>query len=162
VLLEATDGAVTVTDHPVLEQIEAQTRRAVLDLRAAGITDPQQVRAKMIPQLRAQRRRRNCTDGYGVLAAEQGCIPLMHVDRIPADSLRRVLLVSDGYYRLVDHYSAMTDSELVRRTHTDGAEALLKELRVIEAADPLAATYPRLKIRDDATALLIGVSGGGA
>jgi hypothetical protein len=37
---------------------------------------------------------------------------------------------------------------------------LLQQLRAIEAADPLAASYPRLKIRDDATALLIGITGG--
>ena len=160
VLLEGAGGAVTVMEHPVLEQIEAETRRAILDLRSAGITDPQQVRAKMIPQLRAQRRRRNRPDGYGVLAAEHSCMPMMHVDRMPATNLRRVLLASDGYYRLVDHYNAMTDADLIRRTQADGAAALLQQLRAIEAADPRAASYPRLKIRDDATALLIGISGG--
>jgi hypothetical protein len=159
VLLEGADSAVTVMEHPVLEQIEAETRRAILDLRSAGITDPQQVRAKMIPQLRAQRRRRNRPDGYGVLAAEHRCMPMMHVDRMPAANLRRVLLASDGYYRLVDHYTAMTDADLIRRTQADGAAALLQQLRAIEAADPHAARYPRLKIRDDATALLIGISG---
>jgi hypothetical protein len=83
----------------------------------------------------------------------------MHVDRMPAANLRRVLLASDGYYRLVDHYTAMTDADLIRRTQADGAAALLQQLRAIEAADPHAARYPRLKIRDDATALLIGISG---
>lgn len=157
VLLEAVDGTVTVMDHPVLEQIEAETKRAVLDLRAAGIVDPQQIRDRMIPQLRAQRRRRNCTDGYGVLAAEQSCVSMLHVDRMPGRALRSVLLASDGYYRLVDHYGAMSDTELVRQTRAQGADALLKQLRAIEAADPLAAAHPRLKICDDATALLIGV-----
>jgi len=69
-----------------------------------------------------------------------------------------VLLASDGYYRLVDHYRAMNDTELVRQTCACGADTLLKQLRAIEADDPLAMTYPRLKIRDDATALLIGMS----
>ncbi len=162
VLLEAGDGTVKVLEHPVLEQIEVETRRAILDLRAAGITEPHQIIDKMIPMLRAQRRRRNCTDGYGVLAAEQSCIPMMQVDRIPAETLRSVLLASDGYYRLVDHYGAMSDTELVHRTREHGADALLEQLRAIEAADPLAATYPRLKMRDDATALLIGLGDRGA
>ena len=86
-------------------------------------------------------------------------MPMMHVDRMPAANLRRVLLASDGYYRLVDHYNAMTDAGLIRCTQADGAAALLQELRAIEAADPLATTYPRLKICDDATALLIAVGG---
>ena len=158
VLLESIDGIVSTIEHPVLEQIEGQTKRAVLDLRAAGITDPQRIFQTLKPMLRAQRRRRNRADGYGVLAGEQSCIAMMHVDRIPARALRRVLLASDGYYRLVDHYRAMNDTELVRQTCVHGADTLLKQLRAIEADDPLAMTYPRLKIRDDATALLIGIS----
>jgi hypothetical protein len=45
----------------------------------------------------------------------------------------------------------------VRETERQGTDALLKQLRAIEAADPQGARYPRLKIRDDATALLIGL-----
>ena len=36
VLVEAADGAVTVLDHPVLAAIEAETRAALLALRATG------------------------------------------------------------------------------------------------------------------------------
>ena len=157
VLLEASDGAVTVMDHPVLAAIEAETRSALLALRARGVTDPKQVFVAMMPRLRAERLRRNLPDGYGVLAAERSCLPMIHIDRIPARALRRMLLVSDGYYRLVDHYNAASDAELVRRTDELGADAMLKRLRAIEAADPLGTRYPRLKIADDATALLIGV-----
>ena len=157
VLLEAADGTVTVMDHPVLAAIEAETRGALLALRAQGITDPKQAFAAMLPQLRAQRLRRNLPDGYGVLAAERSCVPMIHLDRIPARTLRRILLVSDGYYRLVDHYGAASDAELVHRTVELGADAMLQQLRVIETADPMATQYPRLKIADDATALLIAV-----
>ena len=157
VLLEATDGAVMVMDHPVLAAIEAETRDALLALRAQGITEPKQAFAAMVPRLRAERLRRNVPDGYGVLAAERSCVAMIHVDRMPPRALRRILLASDGYYRLVDHYGAVTDAELVRRTEELGADAMLRQLRAIEAADPLATRYPRLKIADDATALLIGI-----
>ena len=157
VLLEAADGTVSVMDHPVLATIEAETRDALLALRAQGIMDPKQAFAALLPQLRTQRLRRNLSDGYGVLAAERSCVPMIHLDRMPARMLQRILLASDGYYRLVDHYGAASDAELVRRTADLGADALLAQLRAIEAADPLAVTYPRLKISDDATALLIAV-----
>lgn len=157
VLQEASDGAVTAMDHPVLAAIEAETRDALLALRAQGVTDPKLAFAAMMPRLRAQRRRRNLPDGYGVLAAERSCIPMLHVDRMPARALRRILLASDGFYRLVDHYGAASDAELVRRTAELGAEAMLRQLRAIEAVDPLSVRYPRLKIADDATALLLAV-----
>ena len=158
VLLETTDGAVTVMDHPVLAAMEAESRAALLALRAQGITDPKQAVAAMMPRLRAQRLRRNLPDGYGVLAAEQRCVAMLHVNRMPALNVRRILLASDGFYRLVDHYNAASDAELVRRTGELGADAMLQQLRAIEAADPLARQHPRLKIADDATALLIGVN----
>jgi hypothetical protein len=157
VLLEAIDGAVRVLEHPVLDQIQKATQRAVLDLRTAGIIDPTEIFVRLLPLLRAQRQRRNRPDGYGVLAPEQSCVSMLHLDRVLLSTLRCVLLASDGYYRLVDHYHAMNDKELVRHTRDQGADALLKELRAIEANDPLTATYPRLKIRDDATALLLGI-----
>src|SRR5262245_26941912 len=108
VLLEATGGAVTVMEHPVLERIEADTRHAIRELRAAGIADPKEIFVRLMPMLRAQRARRNRPDGYGVLAAEGACVSMLQVDRVPASALRCVLLASDGYYRLVDHYSAVT------------------------------------------------------
>ena len=83
---------------------------------------------------------------------------MLHVNRMPALNVRRILLASDGFYRLVDHYNAASDAELVRRTGELGADAMLQQLRAIEAADPLARQHPRLKIADDATALLIGVN----
>jgi len=159
VLLEPRNGVVTVLDHPVLQRIEAETKQAVIDLRAAGVTDPKEIRRQMMPALRAQRRRRNRTDGYGVLAAEQSCLSMIALDRLPARTVQRVLLMTDGYYRLVDHYHAVSDTELVRETDRQGADVLIKKLREIEAGDPLGIQYPRLKISDDATSVLMGLGG---
>jgi hypothetical protein len=82
---------------------------------------------------------------------------MITVDRFPVHMLRRLLLTSDGYYRLVDHYHAVSDTELVWETDRQGADALIRKLREIEADDPLGAQYPSLKVSDDATAVLIGL-----
>jgi hypothetical protein len=156
VLLESEEGAVRVLDSPVLQRIEAETKRAILDLWAAGITDLAEIRERMMPMLRAQRHRRNQVDGYGVLAAEENCLSKIEIDRLPVRVCRRVLLVSDGYYRLVDHYNAMSDTQLMQETERMGADALLKRLRAIEDGDARSALYPRLKMSDDATVVLLG------
>lgn len=157
VLLESEEGAVRVLDSPVLQRIEAETKRAILDLREAGITGLAEIRERMMPMLRAQRHRRNQLDGYGVLAAEENCLSKIEIDRLPVRICRRVLLVSDGYYRLVDHYNAMSDTQLIQETERMGADALLKRLRAIEDGDARSALYPRLKMSDDATAVLLGI-----
>ncbi|HET6621687.1 MAG TPA: protein phosphatase 2C domain-containing protein [Dongiaceae bacterium] len=157
VLLESEEGAVRVLDSPALQRIEAETKRAILGLWAAGIADPAEIRERMMPMLRAQRHRRNQFDGYGVLAAEENCLSKIEIDRLPARACRRVLLASDGYYRLVDHYNAVSDTQLMRETERIGADALLKRLRAIEGGDARGDLYPRLKMSDDATAVLLGI-----
>lgn len=159
VLLEWMDGHVQLLDDPALAAIEADLKARILHLRTKGIADPAAILGAMMPALRNIRRRRNIAGGYGVLTADQSCLDLLQVDRFPADDLRSILLVSDGYYRLVDVYGAMSDAELLRRTIESGAEKMLAELRAIEAADPHGALHPRLKMADDATALLLRRAG---
>ncbi len=155
VLLEWTDGHVQLLDDPALTAIEADLKSRVLHLRARGAADPAATLREMMPVLRDARRRRNIAGGYGVLTADAACLDLLQVDRFPADDLRSILLVSDGYYRLVDVYGAMPNADLLRCTAESGAEKMLAELRAIEAADPQGALHPRLKMADDATALLL-------
>lgn len=155
VLLERTDGSIDLLDDPVLCEIEADTKARIVAMRTQGISDDTVIRHRMMPALRAQRARRNIPGGYGVLAAEKSCRAMLQVDRFPAASLRSILLASDGYYRLVDVYGAMSDADLIRGTAERGAETLLAELRAIEAADPTGAIHPRLKMADDATVLLL-------
>lgn len=155
VLLETAGGDVRVLDDPVLSVIEADIKARIMAMRSQGIADATAILAQMMPFLREVRRRRNLAGGYGVLAADRACLDLLQVDRFPAGELRHILLASDGYYRLVDIYGAMSDVELVRRTAQSGAERMLAELRAIEAKDAQGALHPRLKMADDATALLL-------
>lgn len=154
-LAEGHDGTVQVSEHPVLEEIEARIKREMRDLRASGVAALADVQKRMLPGLHAQRRKRNIPGGYGVLSPDQACVPMLHLHRLPAAGIRRLLLVSDGYYRLVDHYEAMTDAELIGHTASPGPEELIRQVRAIEAADPEAVRFPRFKLSDDATALLL-------
>lgn len=155
VLLEHNDGRVQLLDDAVLNDIEAGLQAEVLAMRDLGITGAAVILHEMKPSLRAVRERRNKPGGYGVLAADPACLDLLQLDSFPADGLRSILMVSDGYYRLVDIYGAMTDTDLLHRTAASGAETMLAELRAIEAADPRGERHPRLKMADDATALLL-------
>lgn len=155
ILLERTDSAIQLLDDLVLGEIEAALKVKIIAMRSLGISDDTIIRHEMMPDLRAVRQRRNIIGGYGVLAADRACLPLLQVDRFPAIALKHVLMMSDGYYRLVDVYGALSDRHLLHRTAAEGADALLQELRSIEARDPTGATHPRLKMADDATALLL-------
>ncbi len=86
-----------------------------------GSRTRKQILRTMMPQLRAQRRRRNIArwvwrPGSGA----ELCADDPRGSHCRRGSLRRVLLASDGYYRLVDHYDARNDAELVRDTERNG------------------------------------------
>lgn len=155
VLLERRDGSIHLLDDPVLGDIENGLKTQILDLRAGGVCDEAAIRAAMMPALRELRLRRNRSGGYGVLAAEEACLAMLQVDRFALDDLNRVLLVSDGYYRLVDVYGSHSDRDLLQQTAARGPQNMLTALRAIEAADSQGERHPRLKLADDATAVLL-------
>jgi hypothetical protein len=157
VLVERRNGCVEVLRNSALERLEAHILRAIIELRNDGMDDLAQIQARMLPALREQRTGRNHAGGYGVLAPEQECLDMLRIERVPAAAVHRILLASDGYYRMVDVYGSLRDAELIQRTEDHGAEAVLEKLRAIEEADPNGARYPRLKRSDDATAVLLKV-----
>jgi protein phosphatase 2C-like protein len=162
VLVERQHGFIDVLRNAALERLESKVKQAMVELRINGLEDLAEIQSRLLPALRAERLKRNHASGYGVLAPEPECLEMLRIERVPAAAVRRILLVSDGFYRLVDVYGALRDAELIQRTEDQGADGLLAELRAIEAADPNGARYPRLKPGDDATAVLLRVTDAGA
>ncbi|MBI2257064.1 MAG: protein phosphatase 2C domain-containing protein [Proteobacteria bacterium] len=155
VLIERHDGTIVVLDDPVLTAMEAELKARILELRARGIADAAAIYREMMPLLRKFRLRCNRPDGYGVLSADPACLEFLHIDRLPGQDIRRLLLLSDGYYRLVDIYGNNSDQSLMHETVAHGPDEMLNRLRAIEAGDPTGNRHPRLKLADDATALLL-------
>lgn len=66
-----------------------------------------------------------------------------------------VLLASDGFMRLVDVLKRYDEAGLMQAVVSDGAAALVDELRRLESGDPRTERFNRVKIHDDATALVV-------
>ena len=75
---------------------------------------------------------------------------------LPAFGGQTALLVSDGFYRLVNLFGAFDDRGLLAAAKQHGLKALLKNLRELEVRHS-TAEYPRFKPHDDASACLIEV-----
>jgi hypothetical protein len=74
-----------------------------------------------------------------------------------AADLRHALIMSDGLYRLVDVFCVADDRGLLKRALKDGLKRLCLEVRELELEDARCSTYPRIKICDDASAILLRV-----
>jgi hypothetical protein len=67
-----------------------------------------------------------------------------------------ILLASDGFSALVDLYGVMDAQGLMEAAVTSGLEPLARKAREIETqVDPDGRLYPRFKVSDDTTALLL-------
>ena len=74
----------------------------------------------------------------------------------PCDEGTVILLASDGFSALVDLYRAMDAAELMEAALSSGLEPLARKARDIETqVDPDGKLYPRFKLSDDTTAILL-------
>jgi hypothetical protein len=122
-------------------------------LRSEGMSDIKQISQKLQPELFANRRRRNRPGGYGVIEADRAC--LAFVEHMPLADPTSALMASDGFFRLVDHYDAASEQELLARAGRGEVADLYARLREIEGSDPTCEKFPRFKPADDASAIAL-------
>jgi hypothetical protein len=106
---------------------------------------------------RALRRARNRPGGYWVAAADPEAARQAVTGTLPAKSLRRAVLLSDGASRLVDPFGLATWEELLALLEESGPDELLRQVRAAEAVDPEGRQWPRTKRSDDATAVYLAL-----
>lgn len=98
----------------------------------------------------------NTPEGYWIL--DLSGIGTPHVQTARVRGPAQVMLMSDGFYRLVDVFGRYDDDSLMEAARTRGLAPLYDELRAMEDADPDGVNRPRGKPRDDATAVVIDFS----
>lgn len=164
VLVRFNDGTVAVHgSDPVHIACDAQAIRELVRLREEGIiaqgAEPLAARSVLLPLIRANRNRANEQDGYGYFTLSKPVLPgLVRTSRWPVGDVSSVLLMTDGFYALVEDYHQTTDEALFVEACEDGLETLFRRLRATEDSDPLGTRWPRFKKSDDATAVLLRVS----
>lgn len=139
-------SGVTALDERLVEE--------VIRLQAEDVTRDE-IWSRVLPMTRRHRTLMNVADGYWMLDASERGLDHVEIERVPAQPGDAFLLLSDGFYRLVDVYQRYSYDTLLAAAETSGLAPLLDELRAIEAADAACRRYPRLKPRDDATAVLV-------
>ena len=128
------------------------------DRRANPGSPQKQLRENLWPKLRAARAAMNTPGGYGVFSITP---PPPHFVRSGAITLApgaSVLLASDGLTRLVDVFQRYDARKLFNTARAHGLASLVDELRQIETADSECISFPRAKISDDSTGMLLRVA----
>jgi hypothetical protein len=143
-ILRAPDGAVSVfgeTGKPAEEQTRAK--------RVMALTTED--RRKWLQDVRALH---NTKNGYWVFGVQSEAAGHIVHQNAEAPAGTRVLMMTDGFYRLVSPYGRYADAGLIEAAMERGLGALMSELRGLEADPADDARIGRFKTSDDATALL--------
>lgn len=151
-LLRTADGACIDLD-PFVNPQDAVLQAEIARLRAEGVDDSTERRARMLPMLRARRAFQNTQPTPAVLCLRPNGgfqARVRSVDVAPGASL---LIMTDGFYRLVDPYGRYTDAGLMEACIARGLPALLDELRTHEAVVGGAGARA-VKAADDASAAI--------
>ncbi|MBV1693966.1 MAG: protein phosphatase 2C domain-containing protein [Hyphomicrobiales bacterium] len=153
VLMDGGDGPVIWTDERV-RPFEARTIAVAARCSRApdGTLGPE-----VAETIRANRRAINTPHGFAVVSPVR---PWLHLARRFSARLApgsRLALMSDGFWRLVDPFEMMSPRELLDALLSGEADALLARLRAAERDDGDAGRWPRIKIHDDATVMVVRV-----
>lgn len=131
---------------------EAQAARDALT-RTGGVAPLRD--AQTIEVLRGKRAMHNRPGYYWVFGLQPECADHARIWRFAPKRPAHMLLCTDGFSALADHYRVYDAAGLVRAALDKGLQELGRELRAIESADAGGARHPRFKRSDDATALLL-------
>ena len=148
-VLDLGHGIRVLTDNRV--HATARAERHAADELPSGFPEKAQALVRM---KHAELTARNVAGGYWVAAADPHRRPRHH--RRPAPPrLQQAALLSDGAARAVDPFQLCDWQGLLTILATAGSGELIRQVRAAEATDPTGMRWPRNKIHDDATAILI-------
>jgi hypothetical protein len=149
-LMLRADGGVQDLD-PWVNPQEAVVQEAIAALAREGIDDPAVRRERLLPMLRRRREEQNTALGPQSLCLAPAGPFAARRYAARAEPGSTLLVMTDGFYRLVDPYGLHGDASLLRACASGGLEALLAELRAHEAASGGAGMA--VKQADDASAV---------
>jgi hypothetical protein len=155
--LRQPDGTVQVIgDAPGLRDFESA--KAAELMRQAGSRPTAILDEPVFLAWLGERRERQRKSGVpaALLSLDPDAADRLRHETAPCEDGTAVLLASDGFSALVDLYRAMDAAGLMEAALTSGLEALAKLAREIETdRDPDGKLYPRFKLSDDTTAILL-------
>lgn len=77
----------------------------------------------------------------------------------PLQEVKSLLMMTDGYYQLVDTFNVYSDEELHQAADEKGHKILIEKLRALQEDDAEVVKAMRLKKGDDATAVFASICG---
>lgn len=163
ILLRDRRGAVTAFGSSPVSELDRGVVAELIRLRAGGVASYAAAWELLVDVIRRNRELANRKGGYWVLDLTDRWLTQVQCRLLDWEPGAHLLLLSDGFYRLVDTFGFYTEQELFETAlepGLGGLQGLAGQLRLAEREDPECVRYPRIKVHDDATALLVRLEDG--
>jgi hypothetical protein len=138
---------------PLAKEVHKERDRLIAD----G-TMPSQLHDLLLPMERQFRSMANVDGGYDIVDLTSRWAERLAFQTISIKSGDRLLLTTDGLYRLIDVFGKYDAASLIEAASRHGLESLYDELRALEISDSACSEFPRAKISDDVCAALLTIA----
>ncbi|MDT8895944.1 protein phosphatase 2C domain-containing protein [Halomonas sp. I1] len=152
-LYETDEGRLASFGHSAVGGLEQKAVSSLCEAKARSGASHDAALQSALPHILGNQAQRNRRFGYDVVEPIGDLSIELERVLMPARPGRRLLAMSDGFYRAVDTYHLFTHEQLFDAAFDGGLRDILARLRAAEAEDPEANAHPRLKLQDDATAV---------
>lgn len=120
--------------------------------------DHEEIVDRIKPFLRRNRSRMNTPEGYWILSFSEAALNHIYTQRTELDPRKPVILMSDGFTRLLQMLDGINLVKLYQAILSKGVTSTGDLLRKIESEDSSCRRYPRFKKSDDATCIVVSLS----
>ncbi|WP_456277530.1 hypothetical protein [Bacillus sp. AK128] len=114
------------------------------------------MKSEILPTLQENRNKLNEENGYSIIDGSNQVRNFIEFGTVRLHHVKKLLLLSDGL-QLIKNSASTQDEWLQTATFAfeHGLKALEKRITEMEQEDPACFTYPRLKVADDKTGILL-------
>ncbi|MGV2939666.1 hypothetical protein AB5I83_08755 [Mesobacillus sp. LC4] len=149
-----TKDHISPLDSIAITEFERLLKMNLSDLADVSIEQAKELldreRTAILDLLRENRAKLNTLGGYGILDGSEDANQFIEYGIISLNRVHKILLLSDGL-----QIPSSSWEETAGFAFDNGLEPLLKKMNDLEMNDLLCLNYPRLKIADDKTGILL-------
>lgn len=144
-----TDSRIDKIEKQLIEKMHAYQE----EHRGCTIEDVRRILKK---DFISNRQRKNTPEGYYVLEFNKDAVEQGIQVSLPKASVDGLLLMSDGFTRVVDVFHCFDDfGSLFKEAKENGLRGIWEKINQCENDDPDCIRFPRTKKSDDSTAVLV-------
>ncbi|ATO51440.1 protein phosphatase 2C domain-containing protein [Brevibacillus laterosporus] len=149
------NGNVRILTRPQVEMLEERTLQKWQEGIENGLLSRAELSLLIRDLIIQNRELQNETNGYGVLNGEEQALDFVEYGRISRVGVKHVVMITDGLFWPLGNQKKQDWSWMVHKIMDMGLENYAQALTKVEESDPECVKYPRFKISDDKTGIIL-------